>query len=704
LNSIAKYQRGSAKVVNCGADPCTTYRENNSINNYFNMGSLTLSIAGSSSVEKSLNIFSNTTDTQLFDATWLIGDNLFSDAPTSESGWTAFKSTYVTVGTGDNNINVDLAQWAADNGSVAGGALHSYTISSLCANSDGCKSITSYNTIEVEAYAPKTYVIVASGESTVVGRSNDKTTPPDTTDSRITQWGRISPNDGVEILADDPLQHNDTAQASNSIGMTMSYARALLPTLNSSDKIIIVPVARGGSGYYNNEHGIGNVLFTDTVARVNAVIALNPNYTIVKMITGLGINDGFYNASSTFQASFDADDANYRAAFTGDQSQMLHLVMGILPAYIAVGNEIPQVQAILQDSGNRLFNTVYVQWDDGLPISGSDAHPNGASNRIMGARLQTFDAAFTPVTPYAPTTAPANLTVTDGAEALTVSFDAVDFANSYVIQYKLSTDTTYTDIVTTSTSTVISSLTASVSYDVRVKARNLVGDSAVSAVVTGTPTAASVREVGADIHHFFGTDYATYEDIQGGGALTLTNTAPTNGTGETTTAAGVNGLKSSVLIDRISQTVIVVVKIDNSTGGSFVGGNITPSAGDGGAGFYEYNGSAAVQFRGTAAGGALTASPDYTDYVFLAFTNDGSTHHGYYQDSNAQKVYNSYIGSVDSSVKVLGVGNCYSTNANFQLGTSIAEFIIFDHPKTETELDDIYARSVTRLAARGITV
>tara|TARA_B110000046_G_scaffold22064_1_gene20701 strand:- start:228 stop:674 length:447 start_codon:yes stop_codon:yes gene_type:complete len=148
----------------------------------------------------------------------------------------------------------------------------------------------------------------------------------------------------------------------------------------------------------------------------------------------------------------------------------------------------------------------------------------------------------------------------------------------------------------------------------------------------------------------------------------------------------------------------MVVKIDNSTGGSFLGGNITNSAGDGGAGFYEYNGSVDVLFRGTSAGGALTASPDYTDYVFLAFTNDGSTHHGYYQDSNAQKVYNQYIGSVDSSVKVLGVGNCYSTNANFQLGTSVAEFIIFDHPKTESELDDIYARSVSRLAARGITV
>ena len=137
--------------MNCGADPCTTYIENNSINNDFNMGSLTLSIAGSSSARKRIIIHSNTLDSQVFSARWLIGDSLFSDTPDSEVGWTAFKSTYVTVGTGDNNINVDLAQWAADNGSVVGGALHSFTITTSCSNSDGCKSNSSNNTIEVEA-------------------------------------------------------------------------------------------------------------------------------------------------------------------------------------------------------------------------------------------------------------------------------------------------------------------------------------------------------------------------------------------------------------------------------------------------------------------------------------------------------------------------------------------------------------------------
>ena len=116
------------------------------------MGSLTLSIAGSSSVTKTIQVYSNTDEDVVFHATWSINDNLFTDTPTSDINWNYFKATYVTAGTGDNNINVDLAQYATDNGSVAGGELHSYTITSFCNNAD-CQSDLNSHTIKVEAAA-----------------------------------------------------------------------------------------------------------------------------------------------------------------------------------------------------------------------------------------------------------------------------------------------------------------------------------------------------------------------------------------------------------------------------------------------------------------------------------------------------------------------------------------------------------------------
>jgi len=672
------------------------------------MGSLSLSIAGADSETKTLLIYSNTTSEQLFTATWSIGDSLYNDAPTTNTDWTSFKSTYVTEGTGINNINIDLAKWALDNGSVFGGDLHSFTVSSFC-NSSTCQSNLDSNTINVEAKDPhvaKTYVIIASGESTMVGRANDKTTPPDTTDTRITQWGRISPNDGVEILADDPLQHNDSAQAGNSIGVSMSYARALLPTLHASDKIIIVPVARGGSGYYNNEQGIGNVLYTDTVSRVNAVIALDPSNTVLKLITAIGINDGFYN-NATFQAEFDADDANYRNDFTGDQSQMMHLVLGIIPAWND-GAGIDEAHDALKTSGNRLFNTTYVQWDDGTPISAGDKHPDGASNRTMGARLQTFDAAFVPVAPSAPANAPANLSLVVGNDSLDVSFDAVNYATSYVVQYKLSVDSSYSQVITSSTNILIGSLTGGSQYDVRVISRNDIGDSSPSSVVTGTPTSApsSVREPNATIHHFFGTDYSTFEDIQGGGALTPAGTSPTNGSGFLTTATGMNGLRSAVN-QTSTQTIIAVVKPVNSAGNAILLGNLNTSTGGGGASMFEAGDDMWVATRGGAGSAVIKTNIDYTDYLFIAMSLNNSAQLGYYKDTTQQNAITSVLsGGVNSPtpVRTIGVGNTEYTATSFNTGCEIAEFIVFPTALPISELDAVYARSVTRLGARGITV
>jgi len=50
----------------------------------------------------------------------------------------------------------------------------------------------------------------------------------------------------------------------------------------------------------------------------------------------------------------------------------------------------------------------------------------------------------------------------------------------------------------------------------------------------------------------------------------------------------------------------------------------------------------------------------------------------------------------------LGVGNRYYNGGSGN--SEIAEAIFFDTAKTESELDDIYARSVTRMSDRNITV
>ena len=552
-----------------------------------------------------------------------------------------------------------------------------------------------------------TYIIVLAGESTAVGRSNEKTVPPDTTDPRIKQLGRLSPNNNVAILADDPLEHNDTAQASNSIGYGMSYARALLPNIGANDEILLVPVGQGGSGFYDNSWNKGDSEYNDAVSRANTALSLAPNNSVLIWVTALGINDGFHTDATSYESQFDAYDYNIRQDVTGNNYEMLHMILGCIPAVQNRSAGELAAHNINVDAPNRLENVVYVQWDDGLPISVSDIHSDGASNRTMGARLYTSQAAFTP-TPQPIPDVPSNLTVTPQDSEALVTWDLVSNADSYVLEYKLDTDSTFTEVLTTSISNTVTGLTNGSLYNFRVKSRNTQGDSAYTSEVDGTPVANLIREVGAEIHHLFGTDYATFEDIQGGRALTQAGANVVNNTGHTLTGnifASLipTGLVSGVSHDTTGKTVIAVVQLVSSSNGAVLFGNVETSGAAGGFGIFEVGDDIAILSRGNS-NVTLKTSADYNDYIFIAMSMDGTNHLGYYNDSIGGKSTASFTGAIDASSNDIGVGNTSYLNQSFGIGTRIAEFMIFDSAKTEAELDDIKARSTTRLAARGITV
>lgn len=667
------------------------------------MGLVTLNVVGGESVSKTLTIYSNTSSEQLFTATWNIGDSLYNDSPTVDTDWTTFKSAYVTAGGAKDELTIDLEQWAEDNGSVFGGADHSFTITSFC-NSAECQSNLTSNTYAVAVeQAPQTYIIVLAGDSEMVGRANDKTTPPDTTDTRIKQLGRLSPNNNTVILADDPLEHNDTSQASNAIGCGMSYARALLPNIGANDEIILVPVAKGGSGFYNGGWIKGGSLYNDAITRANLVYALDPSNSTFIWVSSIGINDGTNSDHANYESNFDEYDYDIRQDLTGNNYEMLHQIVGIGSAWTTLYPNVLTIKNIQIDTENRIDNVEYVQWDDHVSLGGGDNHADGDSLRTIGARLYTNKAAFTP-TPQPIPDVPSNLTVTPQDSQALVVWDLVNNADSYVLEYKLDTDTTFTEVLTTSVSNTITGLTNGSLYNFRVKSRNTIGDSAYTSEVDSTPVASLTRESGAEIHHVFGTDYATWEDIQGGGALTPVNTSPSNSTGYTATAySGTNGLESAIPHDTTGKTVIAVVKIPETTNGTILMGNINASGTQGGWGIYESADEIKVLTRGLS-NVTLKSTTDYTNYIFIAFSMDGSSHLAYYDDSLNGKTTLSLSGSIDSTTRNICVGNGFFTNTSFLTGVRIAEFIIFDSAKTESELDDIKARSTTRLAARGITV
>jgi len=81
-------------------------------------------------------------------AEWSIGDDYYATSPISETGWTAFKSTYVSDGSVSESLLVDFNQWALDNGYLSG-SKHKFCVDLFVTSSEGCVSDTKsfcYNT------------------------------------------------------------------------------------------------------------------------------------------------------------------------------------------------------------------------------------------------------------------------------------------------------------------------------------------------------------------------------------------------------------------------------------------------------------------------------------------------------------------------------------------------------------------------------
>ncbi len=81
-------------------------------------------------------------------AEWNIGDDYYATAPISETGWVAFKATYVSDGSVPESLIVDFNQWALDNGYL-NGSKHKFCVDLFVTSSEGCISDTKpfcYNT------------------------------------------------------------------------------------------------------------------------------------------------------------------------------------------------------------------------------------------------------------------------------------------------------------------------------------------------------------------------------------------------------------------------------------------------------------------------------------------------------------------------------------------------------------------------------
>lgn len=215
-------------------------------------------------------------------------------------------------------------------------------------------------------------------------------------------------------------------------------------------------------------------------------------------------------------------------------------------------------------------------------------------------------------------------------------------------------------------------------------------------------------ETGAQGHWFFGTDYTGYDDLVSGQTLTpLIPSAVSLGTGTLTISDGsgagdaMRGLETG-FAQAAEQTICLVASPE--AGNRIMGGNLTTSNGSG---IFMQGTGLRVNARARPHNNVTLEDPvsQTAPFIFLAHAISATANWVAYRGGDTPVVQTG--GPINPAVDTsnpIGIGNTVYASGSFTAGGSYAELIVFNSYKTETEIAEIYARSKTRLAARGVTV
>lgn len=118
------------------------------------------------------------------------------------------------------------------------------------------------------SFAGKTVVFALAGQSNMIGRYGPiNTGGPDATDPDIAMINHTTP---TIVTAADPLDHFD--ETANTVGPGLTFAKTIKSN-HTPDKIILVGLAEGGTGFIARDWDVGGLSNTYTAARARWISA-----------------------------------------------------------------------------------------------------------------------------------------------------------------------------------------------------------------------------------------------------------------------------------------------------------------------------------------------------------------------------------------------------------------------------------------------
>lgn len=341
-------------------------------------------------------------------------------------------------------------------------------------------------------------LILLLGQSNMSGRGTADATRYDMADPRVWQYGAAGTYASLVTQAIEPLAHPDTVALTNGLGPGLHFARWYLGSVPTNRRVLLVPAAYGGTPLSTTatplgwRRGVSDNLYAQALAQAAAALtAAGANSRIVAALWVHGEQDGSNSTTGAqYQTDFDALIAGLRTDL--GIPTLPFVIGGMVPEGLSVGTRTA-IQTVQSETPYRLAYTAFTAGITGK-AQGDNLHYLATGYRDLARSM--FDAyllakartaALTPAVPAAPTSLAAS-SVTDTGLTLTWTAPSGIVA-SYVVEQKLTSGSTWTQIGTPSATTLaVTGLTASTSYDFRVAAVNSAGTGTASSVLTQATT------------------------------------------------------------------------------------------------------------------------------------------------------------------------------------------------------------------------
>lgn len=323
-------------------------------------------------------------------------------------------------------------------------------------------------------------IILCAGQSGMAGRGTLDANY-DLAHPRVLQYGCASADSKFNTIFSgaDPL-HMEEGIATAKVGPVNSFARAYADTIDSNRRVLLVPVAHGGTGIILSPATWapgtpGGTNYEFAIQQANkAIVAAQaefPSSAFVGVIWHQGETDAG-TVQATYATALDAVIAGFRSRITGAANSWFILGQ-MVPDYIAGTNG--NVNRAHEDTPRRVQRTGFAYGPTGAGNqNGDNLHYNAPGNRILGRSMAyQRDAAMANVAGTALVPPPKVAVVGSSGTSVTLQWDApLCKYDSFRVEYRIagagSWTTAAADTFPAARQRAITGLSGGTNYEFRV--------------------------------------------------------------------------------------------------------------------------------------------------------------------------------------------------------------------------------------------